>query len=114
MNFDVILLFSFLIFGLLCLYTAFRLWRDKALFDSFVLYPGNCKRQDCLDPDGFMVYIRPRIAIVGGICLLIALYYTAAYYCPMPMFVTIAHYVLTIGFLCWATWLYHRAAKLFW
>jgi len=111
---DAVLLISFLIFGLLCLYTAFRLWKDKTLFDSFVLYPGNCKRQNCLDPEGFIAFMRPRLAVVGGVCVVIALYYTLKYYFVVPTFLTIVHYVLTAAFLIWATLLYHRAAKKFW
>lgn len=114
MNLDIVLLFSFLLFGLMCLYTAFRLWREKALFDSFILYPGNCKRPDCLDPDGFMAYIRPRVTIFGVLCIVISLYYVADYYLPIPKIATIAHYVVSIGFLIWASWTYYRAAKLFW
>lgn len=116
MNFDLdaVLLFSFLIFGVLCLFTAFRLWKDQALCDSFVLYPGNCKQENCLDPEGFRVFMLPRIAAAGAACLLIALYYTMGTYFSLPLWITVIHYGFTAAFLIWATFLYHRAAKRFW
>ncbi len=116
MNFDLdaVLLFSFLIFGAMCLYTAFRLRKDQSLFDSFVLYPGNCKRENCLDPEGFIAFMLPRITVAGAACLLIALYYTLGYYFALPLAVTVIQYVFTGVFLLWATLLYHRAAKRFW
>lgn len=116
MNFDLdaVMLISFLIFGILCLFTAFRLWKDRVLIDSFVLYPGNCKRENCKDPEGFIAFIMPRIAISGALCVVIALYYTLKYYIQVPTFLTVIHYVVTGAFLVWATLLYHRAAKRFW
>ena len=46
-------------------YTVFRLRRERVLFDNKLLYPGGCTKDDCLDPDGFIDYILPRLIIIG-------------------------------------------------
>lgn len=46
-------------------YTVFRLRRDRVLFDNKLLYPGGCTKDDCLDPDGFIDYILPRLIIMA-------------------------------------------------
>ena len=51
-------------------YTVFRLRRDRVLFDNKLLYPGGCTKDDCLDPDGFIDYILPRLIIIGVAFLL--------------------------------------------
>lgn len=51
-------------------YTVFRLRRDRVLFDNKLLYPGGCTKDDCLDPDGFIDYILPRLIIIGAAFLL--------------------------------------------
>ena len=73
--FMLLLLFGL---GLYMLYTVFKLKRECMLFDSKILYPGNCNKDDCLDPDGFMDFITPRMLICalalllcGGLCALV-------------------------------------------
>ena len=51
-------------------YTVFRLRRDRVLFDNKLLYPGGCTKDDCIDPDGFIDYILPRLIIIGAAFLL--------------------------------------------
>ena len=111
---DLIMLASFLIYGALCLYTAFRLGRETKLFDSFVLYPGNCHRDDCKDPDGFMAFMRPRLYVLGGLCLLVSAYFFLKTYVAIPKIVSMLLVIPPLGFLGWAFWFYHRAAKCFW
>ncbi len=111
---DLLLMICFLFAGLYSLYTALRLRRTTELFDNMLLYPGNCKREDCCDPEGFMAYMRPRLTIFGSLCVLISLYYVVKRYMDLPKAVAIAHIVFSLGSLCWGFWIYNRAARRFW
>ena len=113
-EFDLILTVLFLIYGLLCAYTAFRLRKAEKLFDSMVLYPGGLKKEGCLDPEGFMDFMRPRIGILGGCLLLIALIYALKLYIGIPKIASYAHIALAVAALAWGFSLYRRAAKQFW
>ena len=48
-----------------CLYTWFRLGREKKLFANGLLLPKDAKPSDCLYEDGYIHYIRPKIGILG-------------------------------------------------
>ncbi len=114
LNIDFILLIAFLIYGLLCLYNALRLWREGELFKSSILYPTNCTPEACLDPEGFIAFIRPRVAILGGICLAVAAYYFVARYVSIPKVISILQMVLACGAFAWGFSIYIRASKRFW
>ena len=111
---DLILMLSFLVFGALCIFNAFRLRSAKKLFDSMVLYPGGLKKEDCQDPEGFMDYMKPRMGILGGMLLLVAGIYALKLYVGLPKALSIAHIVFTVAALAWGFSLYHSAAKRFW
>lgn len=114
MDFDLIFLISFLAVGILCLYTALRLRREDKLFDNIVLYPGGLKKEDCLDPKGFLAYMRPRMTILGGGCTLVGLAYLLRINGLMPKAGAVVHTVVTIAVLAWGFWIYARAGKRFW
>ena len=114
MEFDLILMLSFLIMGAMCVYAALRLRRATKLFESIVLYPGGLKKEDCLDPEGFKSFMGPRIGILGGAFIFIALIYLLKRYVDIPKIASYAHIVLTVAVLVWGFCLYHRAAKRFW
>ena len=111
---DLILMIAFFVFGVLFVYNAIRLRGAEKLFASSVLYPGGVKKEDCLDPDGFKAFMGPRIAILGGAFIFIALIYLLKRYVNVPKIVSYAHIAFTAAALIWGFWLYHRAAKRFW
>ena len=114
MEFDLILMVSFLVFGGLCIFNALRLCKAKKLFESMVLYPGGLKKENCLDPEGFMRFMRLRMGILGGLMLLVAGVYALKMYVGLPKAVSIAHIVFTVAALAWGFSIYHSAAKRFW
>ena len=114
MEFDLILMLLFLVYGLLCAYTALRLRKTEKLFDSMVLYPGGLKKEECLDPEGFTGFMRPRMAVLGGCLLLIALVFALKLYVGIPKAASVAHFIFTAAVLAWGFSLYPRAAKRYW
>ena len=111
---DLILMIAFFVFGVLCVYNAIRLRNAKKLFTSSVLYPGGVKKEDCLDPEGFKAYMGPRIGILGGAFVFVALIYLLKRYVDIPKIASYAHIAFTVVVLIWGFVLYHRAAKQFW
>ena len=111
---SVVMLVVFLFAGLYCLYTAYRLSNATELFDNLLLYPGNCPKELCLDPQGFIAYMRPRIAVFGALCLPLCVYYAVEYYTVIPRAVEIIQYIFAAGLFIWGFWVYNRAAKRFW
>ena len=114
MELDIILMISFALFGVLCAYNALRLRKATRLFTSSVLYPGGMKKEDCLDPEGFMAFMGPRIGILGGGFILVAAVYALKLYVGIPKIASYAHIAFTVALLVWGFFLYHRAAKQFW
>ena len=111
---DLILMIAFVFFGVLCVYNALRLRRAGKLFNSSVLYPGGVKKEDCLDPEGFMSFMRPRLAVLGGAIILLGGVYALKYFIGIPQIVSYIHFAVTAAVLAWGFWFYHRAAKLYW
>ena len=48
-----------------CLYTWFRLVREKRLFENGILLPKDRKPEDCVDEDAYIRIIRPKLGILG-------------------------------------------------
>ena len=111
---DWFLLAAFLLYGVLCLIDVFRLGREDKLFNSMVLYPGGLRKEDCLDPKGFMAFMRPVMAVMGIGCILVALLYFFKLRAGLPKLVSVAHMVLAVATLAYGFWMFRRAAKQFW
>ncbi|MDR0889302.1 MAG: hypothetical protein LBM28_01475 [Oscillospiraceae bacterium] len=114
---DVLLLIMLLGSAIYCFYTYIRLKREYAFFENKFLLPGNCKAEDCTDPDGFFDYIGVRVLILGillavGLPLNIAAIavfslYAIAWVQLLPM-----AYIL--GVFAWYLVMQRKAATLYW
>lgn len=113
---DLLILAMFVGFGFYCIYTFVRLKRECMLFDSKVLYPGNCPAQDCTDPVGFIDFIQYRLLILGiflvfcgGLDALntYVLKFTSLWF-------SIVQIALPLVGLAWYAVIQRKAAKLFW
>ena len=113
---DLLMVVILLGAGAYALYTAIKLRRTCMLFPSKMLYPGSCSNTDCLDPEGFMDYILPRLTILGVSLLLLGIAYIV-----LRMVLKIDHLAFDIcamavpfGVLVWYMFIQRRCAKLFW
>ena len=68
-----------------CLYTWFRLVREKKLFMSSVLLPKDRKPSDCLDEEGYIKPIRPKLGILGLVILLFGVFSAINERCDPPI-----------------------------
>ena len=112
---DLLLVVMLLGFGVVALYNVIRLHREQMLFASKILYPGDCKPEDCADPGGFIDYIVPRLTILSiafilmGVVAILLLYVF-----PLNIaWMELASVILPVGGLIWYVVCQRKAAKLF-
>ena len=97
-------------------YTVFRLRRDRVLFDNKLLYPGGCTKDDCLDPDGFIDYILPRLIIIGAAFLLCGAFTALVVFTPAmdTLVCNILEIVFPIAAIAWYSFVSRHAAREYW
>ena len=97
-------------------YTVFRLRRDRVLFDNKLLYPGGCTKDDCIDPDGFIDYILPRLIIIGAAFLLCGAFTALVVFVPAmdTLVCNILEIVFPIAAIAWYSFVSRHAAREYW
>ena len=102
--------------GAYALYTYIRLRRTCMLFPNKFLYPGNCTADTCVDVDGFIDYILPRLLLLGVGVLLCGVAYLvyALVLKASNLWVDIAALVVPTGIFIWYMFVQRKAAKEFW
>lgn len=113
----LILLAMLLISAVYGLYTVIRLRRTLMLFPNKFLYPANCTHENCVDEDGFIDFILPRLTFLSVACLLLSVAFGAW----VLVFPQIQHWVLDLatlilpcGVFFWYMFVQKKAAKEFW
>ena len=56
--------------GAYVLYVWYRLKKEGGLFENQLLVPKEAKPSECLDESGYILYMSPRLLILGLICFL--------------------------------------------
>ncbi|MCQ2418761.1 MAG: hypothetical protein MJ085_03140 [Clostridia bacterium] len=119
-TFSLLMLLLLVGSGIYSIYLWLRLRKEWCLTDNKFMLPGNCSAADCLDEDGFLEYIAPKIALFGMGLVLLGLLYLP---CIFNLFITsllmlkimsIAVPVLTLLLFVWFMFVQHKASKLFW
>ena len=113
---DILISFMFFACAIYGLYTAIRVRVTYMLFPNKFLFPGNCSPEDCLDEDGFIDYIIPRLAIWSVLMLLVSVAYTlnnfVFHYGGLA--VEIATVIIPILVIGWLMVIQRSSAKRFW
>ena len=113
---SIILLIMLVGSGVYALYTYIRLHRTCMLFPNKFLYPGNCTAETCVDVDGFIDYIEPRLLLLGIVMLLCGIAY-AVYAMVLKasiLWVDIAAVVIPVAIFVWYMLVQRKASKEFW
>ncbi len=113
---SIILLIMLVGSGVYALYTYIRLHRTCALFPNKFLYPGNCTPDKCVDVDGFIDYIEPRLLVLGVAMLLCGIAY-GLYSMLLKgsiIWVDIATIVIPAGIFVWYMVVQRKASKEYW
>ena len=113
---DILMLVLLLGFGAYILYTVFRLNKEQMLFDSKILYPGDCRPEDCTDEGGFIDFIIPRAAILGIALVLmgVLLGLNMLLIKLDALWLDIVMMVVPVSVFAWYIVIQRKAAKLFW
>ncbi len=103
--------------GFYALYTVIKLRKSYMLFPNKFLYPGNCTMETCVDEDGFIDYILPRLTILGIIMLLLGVFF-ALVFLVFPNWESwltdLLSMLLPVGAYVWYMLIQRKAAELFW
>ncbi len=113
---SVLFLVVILFFGCYCGYGFLRLRRENSLFAHRMMYPNYCPWDLCLDPEGYVAFIRPRIAILSVAMLLSGLTQLVSYFIPAMRSIGLSlgiYIVPLFVYLCYNSSL-RRAAKKYW
>ncbi len=102
--------------GIYGLYTVIKLRRTYLLFPNKFLYPGGCKPEDCLDGDGFIDYILPRLTVLSIVMLILGIAFALNTYVfkITNWWIDIATILLPFGTFVWYIFIHRKAAKDFW
>ena len=123
---EVIILVILVGFGGYAVYTGIQLKRRGYLFDNRILYPGNCKKEDCTDEYGFVDFMTPRMFICGGLSLVLGIFSGLVFFAdklPEGMkkvfalpawFTTYVLPFLGLGIFVWYIIIQTKASKRFW
>ena len=108
-----IMLFACAIYGL---YSAIRLRVTMLLFPSKFLLPGNCRIEDCIDEDGFIDYIIPRLTAWSILILVIAIVYSLNAFVLFygGWIIDIATIIIPSFAVGWLMFIQRASAKRFW
>jgi len=68
--FDLIVTVMLVGGGIYALYSCIKLKKEQYLFENRILYPSNCPPDECLDPEGFIQFIVPRMSFFGVMCII--------------------------------------------
>ena len=98
------------------LYTVIRLKKEQALFPNRLMYPNYCRIVECVDPEGFMDYVRPRLTILSVIMLLFGAVFLLQQFVPIldNIYLYTAAMAVPVIFYIWFTRCLKKAARLFW
>ena len=85
-------------------------------FMIVLLYPGGCTKDDCLDPDGFIDYILPRLIIIGAAFLLCGAFTALVVFVPAmdTLVCNILEIVFPIAAIAWYSFVSRHAAREYW
>lgn len=102
--------------GIYALYTYIRLRRTCMLFPNKFLYPGGCTAETCVDTDGFMDFIEPRLLLLGIVMLLLGIAYFVYSFALQGDYLwgDIVAIFVPAGVLVWYMLVQRKASKLFW
>ena len=103
-------------FGAYALYSVFRLHREQMLQPNRILYPGDCKPEDCVKVGEFIDFIIPRGAILGGALFLMGVLWALNMYVFKldNSIIDIVKMALPLAVFAWYIYAQRKAAKLFW
>ena len=111
--------------GVYVLYTDIKLRKEGKLFANQLLIPKDAKPEHCVDEEGYVEYVTPRLLVLGillvlagGLCLLNGQLHVGAMLFPqvaeIDFYVEMGGIVLSLVSVVWYMFCWVRSRKLFW
>lgn len=113
---SVIFLIVSVLFGAYGIYGVCRLKKEQYLIPHRIMYPSYCNYEDCLDPEEYMRFIIPRLAIVSAVMLLAGVLLFLSYFIPAIRTIKflLALYIVPLVVYLWYSICLRRARKKYW
>lgn len=111
---DLIVTFMLVAGGVYSLYSCIKLKKEQCLFENKILYPSNCHPDDCLDPEGFIQFIVPRMTFFGIMCIIFGIGTIGGTLLELGDLATIIEMVAVIAVFVYIMVINNRSAKYYW
>lgn len=112
--FDVIVTVMLVAGGVYSLYSCIKLKKEQYLFENRILYPSNCQPDDCIDPEGFIQFIVPRMTFFGIMCIIFGLVTIGSSLLNLGDLATGIQMVAVVAVFAYIMVINNRSAKIFW
>lgn len=100
--------------GIYSLYSCIKVKKEQALIESKILYPSNCPPEDCLDPEGFMSFIVPRMTFFGIMCVIFGIITVITSFLDMGLIATGVETVAVLAVFVYISIVQNRSSHIFW
>ena len=91
-----------------------RLKREQALFANKIHYPSQCTPENCLDPEGYIAYIVPRMSLFGAVCVVFGIAVLVMSLLKVGIIATTVQTVIVLAVFVYISVVHNRASKIFW
>lgn len=112
---DMLFNFVTLCCGVYCLYLWFQLRRKGLNMPKCPMVPTGQTPADCIDPEAYVAYIRPRTLILGAVVLVTSVIgLLAGNVLPYTVWMQIVVIGLPLAVLVWYGFCFNKARKEYW
>lgn len=112
----IVFLIVILFFGYYGTSSLLRLKKEQALFPNRLMYPNYCPHDECIDPEGYIRFIFPRLAVLSASMLLSGLTLLLSYFIPgiRSLGLSLGLYVVPLAVYLYYSASLKKAAKIYW
>ena len=100
--------------GVYGIISSLRLKKVGKLFPNKMLYPGRCEPADCVDVEGFIEYIVPKMIIFGILCIILAAGTVVVAFAEVSFSILIFEMAVVVAVFAYIGVVQNKASKLFW
>lgn len=112
--FDVIVTVMLIGGGIYSIYSCIKLKKEQYLFENKILYPSNCAPDNCIDPEGFIQFIIPRMTFFGIMCIIFGIGTMASSLMDIGRAATIVQTVAVVVVFVYIMVINNRSSKIYW
>lgn len=113
---SIVFLVVILFFGYYGTHALVRLRREKELFPNRLMYPNYCPHDECIDPEGYIKYIFPRLGLLSAVMLLSGVTLLVSFFIPGMRTIGLSLALYGVPFVVYMYYSFslRRAAKKYW